>query len=163
MAKDEEKKPTIISNGLINFYQGGIESNKVMCFIPYNSIARVWISGIRVSSWKVPLSVFFMMQVVLMFTTGKPLIIFFSICLAVFGFYMYLKYSNDMMHCLNIETSAGSIFSFTASNNMHIDKSYEILRNLIDQREENRKTGTYNFYNGTITGAIGDGATFTAT
>jgi hypothetical protein len=157
VAKKNLENNKVVKDAMMTFHQGGIESNQVVSFIPFSSVGRLWVGEIKPNVSILIIGVFLILPLASSFVFRNGMIVFFTFCMAALGAYLIYKYIKGTVYALNIETSAGTTFSFMATERKYVNKSYDLVRNELNKREEYRTTGTYNFINGVFDRvAIGD-------
>jgi hypothetical protein len=122
-----------------------IKPKKLHVLIQFSQIARVWRGDISPSKW------FIVLAAILIgagfYTLPTSLIILGLIYLAV-GSYLVYYFFKRKKYVMLIELSSSGLYTFISPNQEYINKGYEILKENINQREENRKRTVYNITNG---------------
>ena len=148
-------------NEVVKFHRAGIESQNVYSFIPFASITRVYLGllppTITPKTILGGIIAFVGLCILPMGFVGKWALVLGLI--AIVGGVIIALNSLQSWYALNIDMASGAVYSFGADNKDYVDKGYRLLLSAINEREDNRKGGTYNFINGQFEKcAIGDNA-----
>lgn len=161
----QKGKNKTYKNDIVEFYKGGIESKNNYSFIPFASITHIYLGELPPTTALNPKKLLLaavagIVGLVFIVAIGKWWGILLGLIAIAGGIYFLFNSSTSTnWYALNIEMASSAVYSFVADNKNFVDKGYKLLLQAINEREENRKQGTYYFLNGEFEKcAIGDDA-----